>query len=56
MGLFGASPKVPSTISDKKMEGLRRRAEKAQPDSMFSKRQVARRHAAAKQRSKSRWS
>lgn len=56
MGLFGPAPKVPSTISDKKMRELRRRAEKANKESMFSRRNVARRLASNNQRSKSMWS
>jgi hypothetical protein len=55
MGLF-SSPKPQSTISDKQMKNLQDRARKAQKDSMFSKRQVARREADNKQRSKSIWS
>jgi hypothetical protein len=47
---------VRNTISDKKMADLRRKAEKAQKESMFSKKQVAKRLASNKQRSKSRWS
>lgn len=54
MGWF--SPKVPNTISDRKMADLRRRAEKANRESMFSKRNVARRQADNRQRGKSRWS
>jgi hypothetical protein len=49
-------PKVPNTISDKKMAALQQRARAAQKDSMFSKRQVARRQADNNQRSKSCWS
>lgn len=55
MGLF-SSPKPSSTISDKKMKDLQDRARKAEKDSMFSKRQVERRQADAKQRGKSIWS
>ena len=51
MGLF-SSPKVPNTVSDKKMADLQRRAQKAQKDSMFSKRQVAARKASERQRKK----
>lgn len=47
---------VRSTISDKKMAELQRRAQKAQKESMFSKRQVAKRLASNAQRKKSRWS
>lgn len=49
-------PKVPNTISDKKMADLQRRARAAEKESMFSRRQVARRQADNDQRSKSRWS
>jgi hypothetical protein len=45
-----------NTISDKKMAELQRRAQKAQKESMFSKRQVAKRLASNDQRKKSRWS
>jgi len=55
MGLF-SSLKVPNTISDKEMAKLRVRAEKANKESMFSKRNVARRLASNKQQSKSIWS
>jgi hypothetical protein len=55
MGLF-SSPKSQSTISDKQMKQLQERARKAEKDSIFSKRQVARRQADAKQRGKSIWS
>ena len=51
-----SKPKVPNTISDKKMADLQRRARAAQKESMFSKRQVAGRLASNKQREKSRWS
>jgi hypothetical protein len=49
-------PKVPNTISDKKMRELQERARKANRESMFSQRNVARRQADNNQRSKSRWS
>lgn len=49
-------PKQINTISDKQMADLSRRAQRAQPDSMFSRRQVARRQADDSQRRKSRWS
>jgi hypothetical protein len=55
MGLF-SSPKVPDTIGKRRMEELQRRARKAEKDSIFSARQVARRKADQKQRSKSFWS
>lgn len=45
-----------NTISDKKMAELQRRAQKAQKESMFSKRQIEARKRDEKQRSKSRWS
>lgn len=45
MGLF--SPKVPNTISDKTMRGLRRRAAAAEPFDLLSKKQIARRKAAS---------
>lgn len=54
MGWF--SPKPPNTISDKKMADLQRRARKAEKESMFSRRNVARRQADNAQRRKSRWS
>lgn len=53
MGLF--SPKVPNTISDKKMAELQRRAQK-HGEPMFSKKAVRQRLASEKQRGKSRWS
>lgn len=49
-------PKVPDTISARKMADLQRRARAAEKESMFSKRQVAKRLASDKQRSRSRWS
>lgn len=52
MGLFSSAPKVPNTISDKQMAGLRRRAEKASTESMFSTRNVARRLASNDQQRK----
>jgi hypothetical protein len=55
VGLF-SSPKVPNTVSDRKMADLRRRAEKANKESMFSKRNVARRLASNDQQRKSIWS
>ena len=54
MGLF--SSKVPDTIGDKRMADLRRRAQKADKESMFSKRNVRRRLASNEQMRKSRWS
>jgi len=45
-----------NTISDKQMKDLQRRAQKADKESMFSKRNVERRLASENQRSKSRWS
>jgi hypothetical protein len=48
MGLF--TPEVPNTISDKQMAGLRRRAEKANTESMFSRRNVQRRLVSNKQK------
>jgi hypothetical protein len=47
---------VRNTISDKKMAELRRKAEKAQKESMFSKRNVEKRKANSKQLRKARWS
>lgn len=44
--------KVPNTISDKKMKDLQRRAQQAQKESMFSRRQVAQRQASEAQRKK----
>jgi hypothetical protein len=56
MGWFD-SPKVPSTISDKKMKELQRRAEKTwRGKSWFSPAEVDRRKAASNQKSKSWWS
>jgi hypothetical protein len=43
---------TPNTISDKQMADLRRRAEKAQTESMFAKRAVDRRRASEAQRGK----
>jgi hypothetical protein len=54
MGFFSA--KVPGTIGEKRMADIRRRAQKAQRESMFSRRQVARRKADQRQRGKSIWS
>jgi hypothetical protein len=48
--------RVPSTISDRQMASLRRRAEKANTESMFSARNVARRLASNQQRRKAIWS
>ena len=45
-----------NTVSDKKMADLRRKAEKAQKESMFSKRNVEKRKASSNQKSKSIWS
>lgn len=53
MGLFSAKN---NTISDKKMAELQRRARKADRESMFSKRNVARRLASNKQFDRRRWS
>ena len=44
--------KVPNTISDRQMAALRRKAERANKESMFSKRNVARRLASNRQRGK----
>jgi hypothetical protein len=49
-------PKVPNTVSDRKMADLRRKAEKASTGSMFSRKAVDQRLAGNKQRSKSKWS
>lgn len=49
-------PKVPSTISDRKMADLQRKARAADKESMFSRRNVARRLASNDQQKKSRWS
>jgi hypothetical protein len=43
MGLFNWQPKVPDTISDAEMAALSRRAQKANTESMFSKRNVEKR-------------
>ncbi len=48
--------KFPNTISDKRMADLRRRAERADRESMFSKRNVRKRLASHAQRRKARWS
>lgn len=45
-------PKVPNTISDKEMQKLQRRAQQAEKESMFSKRNVGRRLASNEQRDK----
>lgn len=50
-----AAPKVPNTISDRKMADLQRRAQKAAPP-MFSRKAVAARKASEQQRRNSRWS
>jgi len=56
MGLF-SSPKVPNTISDRKMRDIQRRAQWAsRKEPLFSKRAVQQRLASRDQRSKSRWS
>lgn len=56
MGWFGSEKaRVPDTIGAKRMKDLQRRAQKAQKDSMFSKRQVDRRRADERQRGKSWW-
>lgn len=47
--MFGKPPKVPSTVSDEQMADLRRRAEKANTESMFSPRNVKRRLASNRQ-------
>ena len=49
-------PKVPNTISDKKMANLQKRARAADKESMFSKRNVDRRKASNDQKDKARWS
>jgi hypothetical protein len=51
-----SKPKVPNTISDKEMASLQKRARKADKESMFSRRNVARRLASDEQRRQSRWS
>ncbi len=51
-----SKPKVPDTISGKQMAGLQRRARAAEKESMFSRRNVAKRLASNNQREKSRWS
>jgi hypothetical protein len=51
-----SKPKVPNTISGKKMRELQERARKADREPVFSQRNVARRKADNDQRSKSRWS
>lgn len=43
-------PKVPDTIGAAKMKDLQRRAERANTESMFSKRNVERRKASEQQR------
>lgn len=53
MGLFSSKN---NTISDKDMRKLQERARKADKESMFSKRNVARRLASNEQQRKSRWS
>jgi len=46
----------PNTISDRKMADLQRRAQKANKESMFSKRNVEQRKASEAQRSKAKQS
>lgn len=46
------TPKMPDTISDEQMADLQRRARQADTESMFSKRNVARRLASNEQKSK----
>lgn len=48
--MFGKPPRVPDTVSNAQMDDLRRRAEKANTESMFSPRNVARRKASDRQR------
>ena len=48
--------KVPNTISNQQMAGLRRRAERANTESMFSRRNVARRLASNDQQRKAKLS
>lgn len=50
-----AKPKVPNTISDRKMANLQRRAQQAAPP-MFSRQAVAQRKASEQQRRKARQS
>jgi len=52
MSLFSKEPKVPNTISDEQMADLQRRGRKADTESMFSPRNVARRLASNEQRDK----
>ena len=56
MGFFGGGENVPKTISDKDYKKLQDRARKADTDSVFSKKSVARRNATTEQRSKRWWS
>lgn len=53
MGLFC---KKNVTVSDQQMADLKRRAEKANPESMFSPRMIKRRKMSSEQLRKSRWS
>jgi hypothetical protein len=48
VGLF--TPKVPTTVSDQQMADLRRRAERANTESMFSRSNVERRKASNRQK------
>jgi ABC-type Zn uptake system ZnuABC Zn-binding protein ZnuA len=53
MGLFSSKD---NTVSDKDMKKLQDRARKAEKESMFSKKQVAKRLASNAQQKKSIWS
>lgn len=44
-----STPKVPETISDAEMAGLSRRAQKAQPESIYSRKAVEQRQRSAEQ-------
>jgi hypothetical protein len=56
MGFFDTPADTPETISDKDYKKLQDRARKANPESVFSKKSVARRNATTDQRSKRWWS
>lgn len=52
MGIWNWQPKVPDTISDAEMASLSRRAQRANKESMLSKRNVEKRQKDAEQREK----
>jgi hypothetical protein len=56
VSLFGWVQKVPETITQEQMDGLSRRAQKAEKESMFSRRNVEKRLASSEQKRKRGWS